>query len=115
MVAQPAANAASLRFDVVLVRLDPVVGSEIQKTRACLVISPDQTNRHLQTLIVAPMTTRGRPYPWRVRCRFQGRQGLVALDQMRAVDRSRVVKRIGTISAKTQVAILDALQKMFAP
>jgi mRNA interferase MazF len=115
MVARAAASETVQRFDVVLVRLDPTIGSEIQKTRPCVVISPDQTNRHLQTLIVAPMTTRGQAYPWRVRCRFQGQQGRVALDQIRAVDRTRVVKRLGTIGAKTQVAILDALQRMFAP
>ncbi len=105
----------ALRFDVLLITLDPAVGSEIQKTRPCVVISPDQTNRHLKTLIVAPLTTRIHPYPWRVACRFQGRRGQVALDQVRSIDRSRIVKRLGTIGTKTQAAILQSLQKMFAP
>ena len=91
------------------------MGSEIRKTRPCLVISPDQTIRHLRTLIVAPLTTRGQRYPWRVACRIQGKLGQVALDQLRAIDQSRVVKRLGTISAKTQLATLEALQRMFAP
>jgi mRNA interferase MazF len=88
------------RFDVVLVTLDPTFGSEIQKTRPCLVISPDPLNRHLQTLIVAPMTTRGRPYPFRIRCRFRAKNGQIAIDQMRAIDRSRIVRRLGAISSK---------------
>ena len=105
----------ALRFDVVLVTLDPTVGSEIQKTRPCLVVSPDQINRHLATILVAPMTRRGRDYPFRVHCRFQGKDGQVALDQMRAIDRSRIVRRLGTIGVKTQSEVLRVLRKMFAP
>ena len=105
----------AIRFDVLLVALDPTVGSEIRKTRPCLVISPDQINRHLQTILVAPMTTRGHAYPFRVRCRFQGKEGQIALDQIRAIDRSRIVRRLGTIAAKSQVSVLRVLRKMFAP
>ena len=105
----------ALRFDVYLVPLDPTVGSEMQKTRPCVVISPDPINRHLRAVIVAPMTTRGHPYPYRVPCRFHGRLGQVALDQIRAVDKSRLVKRLGKLGAKTQAALLQGLAEMFAP
>jgi mRNA interferase MazF len=104
-----------LRFDVVLVPLDPTVGSEMKKTRPCVVVSPDPTNRHLNTVIVAPMTTRQRTYPFRVPCRFQGRQGQIVLDQIRTIDKARIVKRIGTIAPKVQAAVLDTLRRMFAP
>jgi mRNA interferase MazF len=103
------------RFDVYLVTLDPVVGSEIRKTRPCLVVSPNEINHHLRTLIVAPMTTRGRSYPSRVPCRFHGKDGEVALDQLRSVDRARLLRRLGRLDAKTQKAVLDALHEMFAP
>jgi mRNA interferase MazF len=103
------------RFDVVLVNLEPTVGSEIKKTRPCLVISPDEMNRHLRTLIVAPMTTKGISYATRVACRFQGKAGQVVLDQIRTVDRARLVKRLGRISGKASAAVLQMLQEMFAP
>ena len=103
------------RFSVHLVSLAPVVRSETKKTRPCLVISPDEMNRHVRTVIVAPMTTKGRPYPTRVPCRFQGKQGQVVLDQIRAVDKARLVKRLGRISKKTASAVLAALGEMFAP
>lgn len=102
------------RGEVHLVRLDPTLGSEIRKTRPCVVVSPDELNRHLRTVIVAPMTTSGRAYPWRVACRFQNRAGFVALDQLRTVDDERLVKRMGQLSAGTIAAILDGLQRMFA-
>jgi mRNA interferase MazF len=102
------------RFDVYLVNLDPTVGSEIQKTRPALIVSPDEMNRSIQTVIVAPMTTRGRPYPTRVPCRFQGKQGQVVLDQIRTIDKSRLVKRLGKISPKVQKAVVRILQSMFA-
>jgi mRNA interferase MazF len=102
------------RGDVHLVRLDPTLGSEIQKTRPCVIVSPDELNGHLRTVIVAPMTTGGRAYPWRVRCRFQHRSGYVVLDQLRTVDRERLVKRLGTLSTKTITEVLDGLQEMFA-
>ena len=84
-----------VRGDVHLVRLDPTLGSEIQKTRPCVIVSPDELNGHLRTVIIAPMTTGGRAYPWRIRCRFQNRSGYVVLDQLRTVDRERLVKRLG--------------------
>ena len=102
------------RFDVCLVSLDPTVGSEIRKTRPCLILSPDEMNRHIATVIVAPMTTAGRPYPSRVSCRFQGREGQVVLDQIRTVDKARLVKRLGKISPATIKAVLAVLAEMFA-
>ncbi|MEE9182074.1 MAG: type II toxin-antitoxin system PemK/MazF family toxin [candidate division NC10 bacterium] len=102
------------RFDVYLVALDPTVGSEIRKTRPCVVVSPDEMNAHITTVIVAPMTTRRRPYPTRIPCRFQGKSGEVVLDQLRTVDRARLVKRLGRISPATQQEILAALAEMFA-
>ena len=103
------------RFDVFLVALDPTVGSEIQKTRPCLVISPDELNDHVATVIVAPMSTRGRSYPSRVPCTFQGKSGQIVLDQLRAVDQRRLVRRLGRIDAATRQAVLDTLAELFAP
>ena len=102
------------RFDVFLVNLDPTAGSEIKKTRPCLVVSPDEMNRHIATVIVAPMTTKGRGYPTRVPCRFQGKDGQIVLDQLRTVDKVRLVKRLGRIGASTRQAVLIALAEMFA-
>jgi len=102
------------RFDVLLITLDPTVGREIRKTRPCLVVSPDEMNRHLGTVLVAPMTTGGQPYPTRVACRFRGKAGFVALDQIRAVDRARLVRRLGRISPSTQKAVLSILAELFA-
>jgi len=102
------------RFDVILISLDPTRGSEIRKTRPCLVISPDEMNDHIRTVIVAPMTTKGKPYPTRVPCTFQGKRGQIVLDQIRTVDKSRLVKRLGTISKATRTKVLDALQEIFA-
>ena len=104
----------ALRFDVVLVQLDPTVGSEMQKTRPCLVISPDEMNRHLQTMIVAPMTTQSRAYSFRCACRFQGKDGQIALDQIRTIDRSRVIRRLGMINPKSQATVLKVLRRIFA-
>jgi mRNA interferase MazF len=101
------------RGDVHLVRLDPTLGSEINKTRPCVVVSPDELNQHLRTVIVAPMTTGGHAYPWRVRCRFQRRSGFVALDQIRTVDQERLVKRLGEIAAGALAEVLRGLQEMF--
>jgi mRNA interferase MazF len=103
------------RFEVYLVNLDPTVGAEIQKTRPCLVISPDEMNRHLRTVIVAPMTTKGQDYPTRVACRFKGKDGQVVLDQVRTVDHRRLVKRLGRLDSKTSARVLEVLQEMFAP
>ena len=102
------------RGDVHLVRLGPTLGSEIQKTRPCVIVSPDELNTHLRTVIVAPMTTGGRACPWRVRCRFQNRSGYVVLDQLRTVDRERLIKRLGALSTGTITEVLDGLQEMFA-
>ncbi len=102
------------RGDVHLVRLDPTLGSEIKKTRPCVVVSPNELNTHLRTAVVAPMTTGGRAYPWRIRCRFQNRAGHVALDQLRTVDQERLVKRLGTLSSGTVAEVLAGLQEMFA-
>jgi mRNA interferase MazF len=103
------------RFEVYLVNLDPTVGSEIQKTRPCLVVSPDEMNHHIRTVIVAPLTTQGKAYPTRVACRFKGKDGLVVLDQIRTVDQVRLVKKLGKIDAQTAAEVLAVLQEMFAP
>ena len=102
-----------VRGDVHLVRLDPTIGREVRKTRPCLVVSPDELNEHLRTVIVAPMTTGGHAYPWRVSCRFQNRVGFVALDQLRTVDGERLVKRLGRLSPGTTTTVLETLQEMF--
>ncbi|MEX2582562.1 MAG: type II toxin-antitoxin system PemK/MazF family toxin [Gemmatimonadota bacterium] len=102
------------RFEVHLVNLDPTIGSEIQKTRPCLVISPDEINRHVRTVIVAPMTTAGRAYPTRVRCTFEGKVGQIVLDQIRTVDKARMVKRLGEINSSTQDEVLAGLAELFA-
>lgn len=103
------------RFEVHLVRLDPTVGREIRKTRPCLIISPDEVNRHIDTVIVAPMTTRGRPYPTRVPVRFQRKTGQIVLDQIRTVDKMRLVKRLGTVNKPTADKVLAILGDLFAP
>jgi len=103
------------RFDVFLVSLDPTVGSEIRKTRPCVVISPDEMNRHIRTVIVAPMTRRGQDYPTRVPCRFRGKAGQVVLDQIRTVDGARLARRQGRIDARTGARVLEVLGEMFAP
>lgn len=103
------------RGEVYLVQLDPTRGSEIQKTRPCLVVSPDELNHNLRTVIVAPMTTGGRAYPWRVQCRFQGRAGSVPIDQLRTVDTERLLKRLGKLAPNTLASVLSVLQEMFAP
>ncbi len=103
------------RFDVYLVNLDPAVGSEIKKTRPCLVISPDEMNSNIHTIIVAPMTTGGRAYPTRVPCRFQRKKGQVVLDQIRTVDRNRLVRKLGKLGPGASVKVLSVLSEMFAP
>ncbi|MDO8684995.1 MAG: type II toxin-antitoxin system PemK/MazF family toxin [Armatimonadota bacterium] len=107
-------DLVAARFEVYLVNLDPVIGSEIQKTRPCVIISPDEMNAHIATVIIAPMTTKGRPYPTRVSCRFQRKQAQVVLDQIRTVDKSRLVKRLGTLDDATRAAVLNTLGEMFA-
>jgi len=102
------------RFEVHFVVLDPTIGREIRKTQPCLVISPDEMNHNIRTTIVAPMTTKGCAYPTRVPCRFGGKSGQVVLDQIRTVDQSRLVKKLGSIDARTAQRVLDVLQEMFA-
>ena len=102
------------RFDVYLVNLDPTVGAEIQKTRPCLIISPDEMNAYIQTTMIAPMTTKARSYPTRVSCRFEGKDAHIVLDQLRTVDRSRLLERLGRISPVTQKRVLAVLAEMFA-
>ncbi|OGV63025.1 MAG: transcriptional regulator [Lentisphaerae bacterium RIFOXYA12_FULL_48_11] len=101
------------RFEVFLVTLDPTVGHEIKKTRPCVVISPDEMNHHIGTIIVAPMTTKGRNYPTRIDCTFQGVEGQVVLDQIRTVDKARLVKKLGQLSQTSGDRILDILTEMF--
>ena len=103
------------RFDVYLVNLDPTVGVEIRKARPCLVVSPDEMNHHIRTAIVAPMTTKRRSYPTRVAWRFAGKNGQMVLDQIRAVDQSRLIKKLGRLNGKTAAAVLEVLSEMFAP
>jgi mRNA interferase MazF len=103
------------RFDVFLITLDPTRGREIKKTRPCLVISPDEMNSNISTVIVAPMTSKGRNYPSRVTCTFQGIHGQIVLDQIRTVDKNRLVKKLGAISGTTRSKVLDGLAEMFAP
>lgn len=104
-----------MRGDVVLVDLDPVRGCEIRKTRPCLVVSPDELNQHLSTFIVAPLTTGSRGYPYRVPCTFQGKHGHVVLDQIRTVDRDRLVRRLGHSPQPVVAQCLAVLQEMVAP
>ena len=103
-----------VRFRVYLVTLDPTRGSEIRKTRPCVVISPDEMNRHIRTVIVAPLTTASRPYPTRVAVCFLGKAGQIVLDQIRTVDKSRLVKDLGGIEAETAQAVAAVLEEMFS-
>ena len=101
------------RGEVHLVGLDPTRGREIKKTRPCVVVSPDELNAHLQTAIVAPLTSAGKPYPFRVPCRFEHRSGHVVLDQIRTVDGERLLRRVGTLSARELESTLSVLREMF--
>ena len=102
------------RGEIWLVNLDPTVGSEIKKSRPCVVVSPPQLHDHLRSVIVAPMTTKSRPAPFRIPVSHGGQRGLILLDQVRAVDKVRLVKKLGAVSAKTLAATLDTLQEVFA-
>jgi len=102
------------RFDVCLFDLDPAVGSEIKNTRPCLIISPDEMNRHIRTILVAPMTSASRDYPTRVPCNFKKKQGQIVLDQIIRIDKSRIVKKLGTIDSKAQLEVISTLQRLFA-
>ena len=103
------------RFDVYLVTLDPTVGSEMRKTRPCVIVSPDEMNQHIRTVLVAPLTSKGTAYPTRIASRFGGRAGQVVLDQIRVVDVQRLTKRLGRLGPSTQTAVLTALSELFAP
>lgn len=102
------------RFEVYSVRLDPTRGSEIKKTRPCLIISPDEMNKHIRTVIVAPMTSKGRNYPTRIDYVFQKVSGQIVLDQIRTIDKSRLSKKMGTISPVAQDKVIEGLLEMFA-
>jgi mRNA interferase MazF len=102
------------RFNIFLVRLDPTAGAETAKTRPCVVVSSDELNRALSTVIIAPMTTTRRGWPTRVEITFQGKTGEIALDQIRAVDKSRLVKRLGKLDSKTADVVLNTLGELFA-
>ena len=101
------------RFEIGLVAVDPTLGHEIKKTRPCVIISPDEMNRHIGTVIIAPMTSKGRNYPSRVECTFQGVQGQIILDQIRTVDKKRIVKRLGKLPTATCDRVLTVLNEMF--
>ncbi len=102
------------RFEVYLINLDPTIGVEIKKTRPCVVISPDEMNSTIRSVIIAPMTTKTRAYPTRIACRFEERQAEIVLDQIRTVDQQRLQKRLGRLDRQTQYAVLDALAELFA-
>ena len=102
------------RFDVYLVSLDPTQGHEIRKTRPCVIISPDEMNPRIDTVIIAPMTTKGRDYPTRIPLTFQRKKGQIVLDQIRTVDKTRLVKRMGKLDTNTAAKTLAVLQEMFA-
>ncbi|MCC5912752.1 MAG: type II toxin-antitoxin system PemK/MazF family toxin [Balneolaceae bacterium] len=103
------------RFEVHLISLDPTKGSEIRKTRPCLIISPNEMNRHIKTVIIAPITSTIKNYPTRVTTTFQGRKGQIVLDQIRTVDKIRLIKNLGSISKAAEEKVLGVLQEMFAP
>ncbi len=103
------------RFEVYLVNLDPTQGSEIRKTRPCAVVSPNEMNRAIATVIIVPMTSAGKVYPSRVPCAFNGREALLLADQIRTVDKSRLIKRLGRLPAEAQPRLLELLQEIFAP
>lgn len=110
-----ASTKLTRRGEVFLVSLDPSRGGEIRKTRPCVIVSPDELNAYLRTVIVAPLTTGGHPYPFRIPCRFENKNGHVILDQIRTVDRERLVRRLGKLSPSTFDKALAVLQEMFAP
>lgn len=102
------------RFDIFLVNLDPTIGSEIRKSRPCVIISPEEMNKYLNTILILPMTTVRRNYPTRITCRFKGKTGEIVLDQIRAVDKARLIQKLGTLNEELQNEVLIALQEMFS-
>ena len=101
------------QYDIVLVNLDPTVGSEIKKTRPCLIISPNEMNRHLRTVVIAPMTSKSRDYPTRVLVKHNKQEGWVVLDQIRTIDKKRIIKSLGTLSAKEIKECKSVLRETF--
>jgi mRNA interferase MazF len=110
---EPSKAEKPARFDIFLINLNPTKGSEIKKTRPCVIISPNEINFHLSTVIVAPMTTKMRKYPTRIALNFDSKEGQIALDQLRTVDQSRLIQKLGWIEKKTQKYVLGALLEMF--
>lgn len=102
------------RFDIYLVSLDPTQGIEIKKTRPCLIISPNEMNSNIQTVIVAPMTTKGQDYPTRVPISFQGKKGQIVIDQIRTIDKSRLIQNLGEINQETKLKVISVLEEMFS-
>ncbi|MBW1609468.1 MAG: type II toxin-antitoxin system PemK/MazF family toxin [Deltaproteobacteria bacterium] len=102
------------RFDVYLINLDPTVGSEIQKIRPCLIISPDEMNKYIRTVIVAPLTSAGKDYPTRVSCKFKKKRGQIVLDQIRTIDKARLIKKLDSIDPETQLEVISVLQRLFS-
>jgi mRNA interferase MazF len=102
------------RFDIFYVNLDPTIGSEIKKTRPCVVISPNEMNKHISTFIIAPITPKLREYPTRVACKVEGKQGQIVLDQIRTVDKLRLVKKIDVLNKSTQIKVLNVIREMFS-
>jgi len=102
------------RGEIWLVVLDPTIGSEIRKTRPCVIVSPPDMHDYLRTALIAPMTTGGKPAPYRIPLTFEGKSGLVLLDQMRSLDKQRLIRRLGSVSAKTLATTLETLQQIFA-
>src|SRR5437773_760219 len=103
------------RFEIYLINLDPTIGSEIKKTRPCLVISPDEMNKNINTVIIAPLTSKGKSYPTRVECKFKSKKGQIVLDQIRTVDKTRLIQKIGKIDSQIETKVLTVLSEMFAP
>lgn len=102
------------RFDIYYINLDPTIGSKIKKTRPCVIISPDEMNYNISTVIIAPLTSKLRNYPTRVPCKVEGKQGQIVLDQIRTVDKTRLIKKINTLNKITQAKVLNVLKEMFS-
>lgn len=102
------------RFEIYLISLDPTKGSEIRKTRPCLVISPNEMNKHIKTVIIAPLTSTIKNYPTRITTTFQRKRGQIVLDQIRTIDKGRLIKKLGSIRTSTEEEVLTILQEMFS-
>ena len=102
------------RFDILLVTFDPSQGHEIKKTRPCVIVSPNEMNKYIKTLIVAPMTSKIRNYPTHIPVVFESKEGTIALDQIRTIDKSRIIRNLGTLDTKTATLVLETLSRMFS-